>query len=116
MAWERSFEARVMKIRAKELKYQRLNYIIEVSSPFLLVSSLAFTTVCRPCSTAYGSSFLLTLAQRALPTLMQECVASCGHSRLVLALHGSPWADAHAFHCFSGGEPFSNDVHLYCAP
>lgn len=30
MAWERNFEKRVMKIRAKELKYQRLNYIIEV--------------------------------------------------------------------------------------
>ncbi|KAF7343129.1 ATP-dependent bile acid permease [Mycena venus] len=29
MAWERSFETRIMKIRAKELKYQRLNYIIE---------------------------------------------------------------------------------------
>ncbi|KAJ7916834.1 ABC transporter transmembrane region-domain-containing protein [Mycena leptocephala] len=31
MAWERSFEARIMKVRAKELKYQRLNYIIEDS-------------------------------------------------------------------------------------
>lgn len=30
MAWERSFEARVLKIRENELKYQRLNYIIEV--------------------------------------------------------------------------------------
>ncbi|KAH9932956.1 multidrug resistance-associated ABC transporter [Fomitopsis serialis] len=30
MAWERSFEARVMKVRAKELKYQKLNYHIEV--------------------------------------------------------------------------------------
>ncbi|KAF7343123.1 ATP-dependent bile acid permease [Mycena venus] len=29
MAWERSFETRIMKIRAKELRYQRLNYIIE---------------------------------------------------------------------------------------
>ncbi|KAK7047463.1 hypothetical protein VNI00_006694 [Paramarasmius palmivorus] len=29
MAWERSFEARVLKIREKELKYQKLNYIIE---------------------------------------------------------------------------------------
>ncbi|KAJ6579193.1 multidrug resistance-associated ABC transporter, partial [Mycena vulgaris] len=29
MAWERSFEAKVMKIRVKELKYQRLNYTIE---------------------------------------------------------------------------------------
>jgi len=30
MAWERSFEKRVMAVRNKELKYQRLNYIIEV--------------------------------------------------------------------------------------
>ncbi|KAH7096201.1 multidrug resistance-associated ABC transporter [Auriculariales sp. MPI-PUGE-AT-0066] len=30
MAWERSFEKRVMAVRGKELKYQRLNYIIEV--------------------------------------------------------------------------------------
>ncbi|KAJ7824278.1 multidrug resistance-associated ABC transporter [Mycena leptocephala] len=29
MAWERSFETWIMKIRANELKYQRLNYIIE---------------------------------------------------------------------------------------
>ncbi|KAJ7846225.1 multidrug resistance-associated ABC transporter [Mycena olivaceomarginata] len=29
MAWERSFEVRIMKIRTKELEYQRLNYIIE---------------------------------------------------------------------------------------
>lgn len=30
MAWERSFEARVMKIRGKELWYQKRNYLIEV--------------------------------------------------------------------------------------
>ncbi|KAG2036744.1 multidrug resistance-associated ABC transporter [Suillus americanus] len=30
MAWERSFEKRVMKIRERELKYQKLNYRIEV--------------------------------------------------------------------------------------
>lgn len=30
MAWERSFEARVLKVRERELKYQKLNYIIEV--------------------------------------------------------------------------------------
>ncbi|KAG8739601.1 hypothetical protein FRC12_016268, partial [Ceratobasidium sp. 428] len=29
MAWERSFEARVMKIRGKELWYQKRNYLIE---------------------------------------------------------------------------------------
>ncbi|TFK68805.1 multidrug resistance-associated ABC transporter [Pluteus cervinus] len=30
MAWERSFEARILKVREKELKYQKLNYMIEV--------------------------------------------------------------------------------------
>lgn len=30
MAWERHFEAKVLKIRERELKYQRLNYITEV--------------------------------------------------------------------------------------
>jgi len=29
MGWERSFEKRVLKIRDKELKYQKLNYTIE---------------------------------------------------------------------------------------
>lgn len=39
MAWERSFEARVLKIRENELKYQRLNYIIEVRTIYLRPSS-----------------------------------------------------------------------------
>ncbi|KAJ7485641.1 multidrug resistance-associated ABC transporter [Mycena latifolia] len=30
MAWERSFEARVIKVREKELRFQKLNYTIEV--------------------------------------------------------------------------------------
>ena len=30
MAWERMFEKRVMKVRERELKYQKLNYTIEV--------------------------------------------------------------------------------------
>jgi hypothetical protein len=30
MAWERNFEARVMRIREKELKYQKLTFIITV--------------------------------------------------------------------------------------
>jgi hypothetical protein len=30
MAWERNFEKRILKIREKELKYQKLNYTIEV--------------------------------------------------------------------------------------
>ena len=32
MAWERSFESRVLKVRNRELKYQNLNYTIEVRS------------------------------------------------------------------------------------
>jgi hypothetical protein len=32
MAWERNFEKRVLKVREKELKFQRLNYLIEVRS------------------------------------------------------------------------------------
>ena len=31
MAWERSFESRIHKVRRKELKYQQRNYYIEVS-------------------------------------------------------------------------------------
>ncbi|KAH9916981.1 multidrug resistance-associated ABC transporter [Epithele typhae] len=54
MAWERSFEARIMKIRQKELKYQKLNFTIEVlwqaifsASPILvtLVSFWHFSVV-----------------------------------------------------------------------
>ncbi|GJE85243.1 multidrug resistance-associated ABC transporter [Phanerochaete sordida] len=48
MAWERSFEARVLKIRDRELKYQKLNYSIETlwnaiwnGSP-ILVTLVAF--------------------------------------------------------------------------
>ena len=37
MAWERSFEKRILNIREKELKYLKLDYTIEVLSfPFLL--------------------------------------------------------------------------------
>jgi hypothetical protein len=44
MAWERSFEAKVLKIREKELKYQQLNYTIEVS---LLVRRYSLSFLCR---------------------------------------------------------------------
>lgn len=30
MAWERSFEKRVMKVRERELKYQKMSYMIEL--------------------------------------------------------------------------------------
>ena len=40
MGWERSFEKRVMAIRTKELKYQKLNYTIEVNYFFLYILCL----------------------------------------------------------------------------
>lgn len=30
MAWERSFEKRVLAVRDKELRYQKLSYMVEV--------------------------------------------------------------------------------------
>ncbi|KAF7325781.1 Multidrug resistance-associated ABC transporter protein [Mycena kentingensis (nom. inval.)] len=45
MAWERSFEKRVLKIRAKELKYQKLNYTIEVLWNAIWNGSPLVTTV-----------------------------------------------------------------------
>lgn len=30
MAWERSFEKKVLKVRERELKYQKLSYMIEL--------------------------------------------------------------------------------------
>ncbi|EEB99640.1 hypothetical protein MPER_00644, partial [Moniliophthora perniciosa FA553] len=54
MAWERSFESRVLKIRARELKYQKLNYTIETcwngiwnATPILvtLVAFFHFTVI-----------------------------------------------------------------------
>lgn len=36
MAWERSFEKRVLKVRDRELFYQWRNYVIEVSSELVV--------------------------------------------------------------------------------
>lgn len=59
MAWERSFEARVLKVREKELKYQKKNYIIEVSVCNIKVSFFAhdFVAKYRPCGTVSGKRF-----------------------------------------------------------
>jgi len=52
MAWERSFEAKVLKIREKELKYQQLNYTIEVS---VLVHGYSLPLF-MPTSTGYSQT------------------------------------------------------------
>ncbi|EPQ52340.1 multidrug resistance-associated ABC transporter [Gloeophyllum trabeum ATCC 11539] len=93
MAWERSFEERVMKIRAKELKYQKLNYTIETlfnaiwnGSPILvtLVSFWHFAVIRQQTLTpsiAFTSVVLseLKFALNALPetliSLLQSAVS-----------------------------------------
>jgi hypothetical protein len=55
MAWERSFEARVLKIRAKELKYQKLNYTIEVCELFAICPLELLTYDAIPSCRRYGT-------------------------------------------------------------
>ncbi|KZO97554.1 multidrug resistance-associated ABC transporter [Calocera viscosa TUFC12733] len=45
MAWERSSEKRVLTVRAKELKFQRLNYIIETAFTFIWLASPVLVTL-----------------------------------------------------------------------
>ncbi|KLO19365.1 multidrug resistance-associated ABC transporter [Schizopora paradoxa] len=45
MAWERSFEKRVLKIREKELRYQRLNYLIEALFNCVWAATPLFVTL-----------------------------------------------------------------------
>ena len=54
MAWERSFEARVLQIRERELKYQRLNYIIEVSEIHFASIRVLIWPYSRLCSIVFG--------------------------------------------------------------
>ena len=54
MAWERSFESRVHKVRRKELKYQRRNYLIEVNQFPREYEIAVLTLVSRCFSTLSG--------------------------------------------------------------
>jgi ABC-type bacteriocin/lantibiotic exporter with double-glycine peptidase domain len=54
MAWERSFESRVHKVRRKELKYQRRNYHIEVNHLTGVRGIGALTLPFRYFSTPFG--------------------------------------------------------------
>ena len=83
MAWERSFESRVHKVRRKELKYQRRNYLIEV---------IYFPHEC----TGSASSFLrLGVFQRYL-----GCLPHSRDPRVVLAFYCRSWSNPDSFYCF----------------
>ncbi|OJT05133.1 ABC transporter ATP-binding protein/permease VMR1, partial [Trametes pubescens] len=105
MAWERSFEARVLKVRERELKYQKLNYVIEVllntiwnASPILvtLVSFWHFTVVRGQLLTpsiAFTSISVfneLKFALNALPeTLIKMLQCAVSLRRIEKYLHGA---------------------------
>ncbi|KAI0760574.1 multidrug resistance-associated ABC transporter [Fomes fomentarius] len=105
MAWERSFEARVLKIRKRELKYQKLNYMIEVilnliwsGSPILvtlvsfwhyavvrkqvLTPSIAFTSI----SVFNEMKFALNALPETLINMLQSAVSL---RRIEKYLHGA---------------------------
>ncbi|KAJ7785356.1 multidrug resistance-associated ABC transporter [Mycena maculata] len=86
MAWERSFEARVIKVREKELRFQKLNYTIEVlwnaiwnGSPMLvtLVAFWHYAVVRREIltpSTAFTSVSLFNEMKFALNALPETLI------------------------------------------
>ena len=98
MAWERSFEARVLKIRKKELKYQKLNYTIEVRA-------MVAISLCEYRSSLfrrfYGTLYGRTSPNCDMVMLMwsKEWLTHSGHAGLILALCGRPQTNSHPCHC-----------------
>lgn len=86
MAWERSFEARVHKIRERELKYQKLNYTIEVLWNAIWYA-YHFPHHCQ-----------------RFNSLMQERFAYSCHARGFLALCSGAAASPNAVDCVHFGE------------
>jgi hypothetical protein len=98
MAWERSFEARVLKVREKELKYQKKNYIIEVSiCNIKYLSSL--TTLLRnigPVELYLVRGFPANICRMG-SDITQECRSHRCHACVILALCHYSTSGAHAF-------------------
>jgi hypothetical protein len=86
MAWERSFEKRILKIREKELRFQRLNYTIEVGLYFIV-----------RCANFEGLS--LDVVELHLPSISYH-----RHPRCVLAFHSGAWASVDAKYSVYFGE------------
>jgi hypothetical protein len=98
MAWERSFEARVNQVRAKELKYQKLSYTIEVCYDFL-----------APHRKLMGTCVLIGPVERCL-----ERVPHSNDFGRFLALCRRSRADTDGINClhFSKPNPLPNG-HVY---
>lgn len=82
MAWERSFEARVMNVRAKELKYQKLNYHIEV----------IFNAI-------WYDPFIIGSGEACANCVFKGCISDCRRSGLLLALRCLPWSGVDTVNC-----------------
>ena len=78
MAWERSFEKRVLKVRERELKYQKLSYMVE-----LLFNVLWY---CLPFVSTPG-----------LMVVLQGWLTDPGHHCFVLAFCSYSWANVNSF-------------------
>lgn len=111
MAWERNFEARVMKIREKELKFQKLNFTIEASV-------IEFHSKCTYLPSLITGSFRLygmrsgrtqiNCIYRATEHLgHQERVAHLGNIGCILAFHCYPATRPHTVYCIHFGSFFS---------
>lgn len=107
MAWERSFEARVLEIRKKEMKYQRLNYIIEVRpSPvnWDLNSPQSTRLYHRPCGMGFGAEYWPSYTDDTTKCQdisdPQECIAYSRHANLILAFYSHPKTSFDTFDCF----------------
>ncbi len=93
MAWERSFEARVHKIRERELKYQKLNYTIEVL--WNAIWSVPLSVLARASD---------------LTSFLQERFSHPCHLGVLLALRSCPQASPDPVDCVHLGR--SNDIHV----
>src|SRR5271168_2100295 len=98
MAWERSFEKRILKVRDKELKYQKLNYTIEVLqiqlSPINL-SDEAFGNRLSGILSGWYSSNHIDSEYSKLS--LKEWFTHFGNTRIILALCGCEGAATDPF-------------------
>ena len=99
MAWERSFENRVLKVRDRELKYQKLNYTIEVSSVWSVRGNIdMLISVSRPCGTPFGKQTPALRIMSIVNHTTQERISHSCHPSRILALLSSSWTSIDALY------------------
>jgi hypothetical protein len=80
MAWERKYETKVLNVRDKELKAQKLNYTVEVSTQMSFETSLDYFT-----SIDIVECYLVTASFFSCPSLQAaNILQSLGQGHLSL--------------------------------